>query len=700
MRSSAPHSKRRDIQGLRAVAVLAVVSNHLTGFPWGGFVGVDIFFVISGFVITLGLVREHENTGSISFRDFYFRRIARIVPAGTLAILCTGIAGYFAFFAERAHSILLDGVWALLFSANWRFALNGTDYWAEGAPVSPLQHYWSLGVEEQFYLVWPLLALLVMSLAARAGMTQNARRGALVVVLALLIIISFVWAVGETSTSASWAYFSTASRGWELGVGALLAVAAPAFSNINQKVRTTLGWTGVVGICASFAVVEKTLAFPAPWAALPVTAVALVIIAGVGGSVPGFGFLTNPVSTYVGNASYSLYLWHFPVIIILGSLWPDDDPMYYLAAIALMSFLAVASYEFVEIPAQRGITAWRANGFRRNKRRSRPTINSNRFSYLCLGALMTAVIVLVPAASHHTAPVDVGFMTAPVLNETAPEPSLDTNEARLSAQIDAALAAEAWPELTPSFDNILVEARPDEDREGCGNTDLQVPDCVFGSDKAETVVVLGDSTGVALLPTVRAALGDTYNVRGMTKAGCVILDVTFQKDRPEAGAECEAFEAAAVASINEIRPAMVILSNTAGSLSKIGSGMPVAEAGAEWQGGTQRLLEALKPSGAELVVVAAPPSGTPPMECATRVSTPRDCVYKMSENTYITVNAMVEATQAVGAKFIDTRRWFCNEAGYCPAFVGETPTKRDDIHTTKQYAVTLEAVFRDALAAN
>lgn len=261
---SSSHARRLDIQGLRAIAVLAVVANHLTGYPGGGFVGVDIFFVISGFVITLGLVRERETAGRVSFKDFYFRRVARILPAGTLAIVVTIIVSYIAFFAERANSVLQDGLWALFFSANWRFALTGTDYWAEDSPISPLQHYWSLGVEEQYYFVWPLVVVLVLSVAAKLRASIGGRRIILAVILAVLIAVSFAWALMETKDNAAWAYFSTPSRAWELGVGALIAVLNPLFRYISPAFRAILGWAGIAGIAASIAIIAKSFTFPTP----------------------------------------------------------------------------------------------------------------------------------------------------------------------------------------------------------------------------------------------------------------------------------------------------------------------------------------------------------------------------------------------------------------------------------------------------
>src|SRR4051812_10360575 len=170
--------KRRDIQGLRMVAVVAVVLNHLTGHPKGGFVGVDVFFVISGFLITGHLLREHGKNGTISLLDFYKRRIRRLFPAALTVTVLTLVAGYFVFSAERFKTTATDAVWATLFGANWRFINVGTDYFQAAGPVSPLQHYWSLSVEEQFYVVWPVVILTALLIAGRLAAKRTSARSA------------------------------------------------------------------------------------------------------------------------------------------------------------------------------------------------------------------------------------------------------------------------------------------------------------------------------------------------------------------------------------------------------------------------------------------------------------------------------------------------------------------------------------------
>ncbi|MGC0236675.1 SGNH hydrolase domain-containing protein [Arthrobacter sp. SD76] len=304
---------------------------------------------------------------------------------------------------------------------------------------------------------------------------------------------------------------------------------------------------------------------------------------------------------------------------------------------------------------------------------------------------------MLPLALQKTAAVEASPVPVTFGTLKPSTPAEETNATRLTAQIDAALAAPAWPELSPSFDNILAEGKPDEDA-GCGNTDIAAGGCVFGTEKPQTAVVLGDSTGITLLPTVRAAMGTDYNVRGMTKAGCVTLDLEILDDRPGFMADCAAFKAAAIEEINRTKPAIVFITNTSGVFGSLVSNARGTEAQQEWLMGTARLLEALKPSGSKLVIVTAPPGGKSPAECATRTSTPRDCMYEVNSNFVETAAAMQSAAEAAGAKMIDTRSWFCS-SGYCPSFVGNTPVKRDTVHTTKQYAALLVPVFTDAVAA-
>ncbi|MGO2667723.1 MAG: acyltransferase family protein, partial [Microbacterium gubbeenense] len=294
--------QRRDIQGLRAVAVLAVIAAHVFQVPAGGFVGVDVFFVISGFLITGLLLRESGRTGTISFRRFYERRAKRILPAAVVVLVATTIASVALLGKKGGIGVGIDALYSAFFLGNWRFAAEGVDYFAQGTPPSPLQHFWSLGVEEQFYLVWPWVMLAIIVFAASRGWSALRARRLTRTLIVLLTAASFGWALYETQANHAFAYFSTFSRAWELGIGAVLAF-LPALP-LGLWWRRAIAWVGIAGIAASLVVVtESSPLWPAPLGLLPVISTALVIAAGTDPWI-----LSNRVATYIGDISYSLYL--------------------------------------------------------------------------------------------------------------------------------------------------------------------------------------------------------------------------------------------------------------------------------------------------------------------------------------------------------------------------------------------------------
>src|SRR5215204_1908600 len=233
--AAAARAYRVDIQGLRALAVLIVALGH-AGVPafGGGFVGVDVFFVVSGFLITGILLAEARTTGSISLAAFYVRRARRILPAAALTLIAVDAVASLALNFVRARAAETDSIWAGLFAANFRFAHEGTDYFARSQPPSPLLHYWSLAVEEQFYLVWPALLAILVACGRRV-------RAALPFVVLGLSAASLAWAVRLTATSPTAAYFSPLARAWELGLGAALAVYVTPLGRMTDPLRIVLG---------------------------------------------------------------------------------------------------------------------------------------------------------------------------------------------------------------------------------------------------------------------------------------------------------------------------------------------------------------------------------------------------------------------------------------------------------------------------
>jgi peptidoglycan/LPS O-acetylase OafA/YrhL len=343
---------RPDIEGMRAVAVGLVLLFHGFGAPFtGGFVGVDVFFVISGFLITNLLLNERTRTGRISISRFYARRVRRILPAATLVVLATVFATYYWLGFIAGNQIAEDAKWTAVFSANIHFGLLGTDYLGSQLPPSPLQHMWSLGVEEQFYLVWPGL-FLGLVLLVRGARHRNALAAALLVIIGA----SLAWSIIQTWSNATWAYFSPLTRAWELALGALVAVLAPVAARVRPSwLIQVLSLCGIAGIVVSALVLNSSTRYPGWAVALPVISTALLIAAGCANqrTLVGRALAVRPMQ-WIGARSYSLYLWHWPFLIIAAQYAAHDLSAMQNAGLLLLALAATAlTYRFIENPVRR-----------------------------------------------------------------------------------------------------------------------------------------------------------------------------------------------------------------------------------------------------------------------------------------------------------------------------------------------------------
>ncbi len=698
-------NQRLDIQGLRMVAVLAVFAFHLLGWPPGGFVGVDVFFVVSGFLITGNLLRMSERHGNVQFRRFYWNRIRRIVPAATLVLAITYLASVLVFVQFRAHQVGMDALFAFIFQANWWFAVNQTDYFAADRAISPIQHYWSLSIEEQFYFVWPALIFVVGIVVSRKAWTHERRMRLVAATMCCFIVASLSWALHETTTAPTWAYFDTVARAWELGVGALLATAIGALARIPQNVKPCLSWGGLAVIALSLLLIrQESIGFPAPWALLPVAGAALVIAAGVEGEPAGQYFLRNRAGIYIGNISYSLYLVHWPVIVIIGAIMPRNG--YFFAVAFTLTFgVAIGSYHFIEMPARYG--SWRkaraaVHEIRRRRYQAQPSSQYAALAALSLVTLGVCVYALRPVEPTAT-PISDTAAAPSMTDPSAVRPSLGPLTSSLQEQIAEALSARSWPNLNPPMEAAMqIGTGVPPDFYGCGSLSVDPQDlqeCTWGSATAPTqVVVAGDSIAVAYgypLRSIALHSEGKIQVHLVATGGCQFTDADiFNSDQSITDA-CPRRKQQVVDYINSTKPDLVIISNVY-SMNKTLVGGDSMGFG-DWQDALQKEIEKFRENTSALVLLSAPPADKNIQECySNRSSEPADCISRVNEAWSSQAREEQALAQSEHAIWIDSRPWFCNADGYCPSFVGSTPTKRDLQHMTAAYGEKIYPVVNES----
>ncbi|MGY2127585.1 acyltransferase family protein [Blastococcus sp. SYSU DS0617] len=674
---------RPDIQGLRAVAVGLVVADHVFGWPAGGFIGVDVFFVISGFLITGLLVRERSRTGRISFRGFYARRARRLLPAALVTLAATTAATWFVFLGGRFQEAVHDILWAAFFGANINFARQGTDYFEATAAPSPVQHFWSLAVEEQFYLVWPALILLAFAVPLaggrhRADPLAGGRRRALILVLLLgaVTAASFAWSLHATSTSPATAYFSTFTRAWELGVGALVAVSVSELQRLPVLLRAASAWAGLAVVLASAFLIDEGTPFPGSAAALPVLGAALLLAWGGAPAGPGtrWGLGSAPAG-FLGAISYSLYLWHWPVLIIAGAFLAPGSAVLQVAVVGLALVLATVSYYCIEQPVLH--STWLLPHRPVDSARARLVFVRARTVGLAAGAavLLAAGAVVLPSLG------DRGGRAAAETNRIAAVrdvPSLPP----LQQDIYAATLATEWPaDLEPSLDE-LPDYLPKQWAQGCLHvTAANADDCRYGDPDAErSAVVLGDSFAAAWLPGLRRELvGDGWSVQSMTFGLCPNVTATTLYGARSHTA-CAEHREWAIEHILENPPTLVVLAHSWRAELKRGS-----DTAAIHREGLEAVVRRVQASGAEVVILGAPPGADSLLTCPTGLNGPDDCLRGPADIFEAQIASEREVAAATDVRAIDPEQWFCVE-DRCPTFVGRTPVYADGQHLTAEYS--------------
>lgn len=686
------------------VAVLTVFACHLWDWPQGGFIGVDVFFVISGFLITGNLLRGAEETGTVSFTGFYWNRIRRILPAATVVLVLTYVASTLVFLPFRSRQVGVDALFAFPFAANWRFAFQDTDYFNTNASVSPIQHYWSLSIEEQFYFVWPAVIFVISIFVLRKAWTHEHRMRIAGSVMVVIVVLSLGWAIYQTQTSPTWAYFDTFARVWELGVGAVLATAVGWLAQIPVKLKPVLSWAGIALIAASvFLINGESAGFPAPWALLPVVGASLVIAAGVGEEPKYQAFLRNPVSGYIGDISYSLYLVHWPVIVLLGAVM-DRGAYFSLTVLALGLALAIASFQFVETPLRRA--EWgklRAAMHEISRGRYRPQ-RSNGFA--AIGVIALATVALIGYAQRPeafavaTLPPPIAVVAAEDKTDPSiPEMRVGPLATGLQAEIAAALQATEWPSLDPPLETVFESPISDAATMPCVKDAPTVDpaNCLYGSPTAPLRIILaGDSEGLSYaVPLREIAVNSNGQVQllNMAMGSCAFTDELLRKET--LSANCDARKRNVVDTINATKPDVVIITNLyrLGRTSDVGRMSP-----GEWSDSTRRLIDQFRPNAGMIVFMSGPPGEVDIQECfGKRSSVPADCIGRVNKQWKDMASVEQKLADSLGGKWIDSRPWFCNGGQLCPSFAGGTATKSDAFHMAPVYGAKIYPVIEESL---
>ena len=337
-------ARRKDIEGMRAVAVGLVVLNH-AGVPWlpGGYIGVDVFFVISGFLITSLLLDEATSSGGVNLMQFWARRARRILPMSIVVTVATVIAGLFMLEPGKVRELTSLGLGSLGFSANFVLFFTSSEYLSGVTTPSPLRHMWSLAVEEQFYLVWPLVVFACVAAAPKRWRLWVGIVGS-VAGIASLITSALI-----TQDHPNAGYYLPTSRFWEIAAGAVLAVFGTQTQALPKWLRASIGWSGLLGIALAATLFTESSVFPGYIALLPVLATVAVLIAGDSGRGPHLVLSADPLQL-LGARSYSFYLWHWPVLVLFEARFGTPDALGTGVLVVGALVLSAVSYNMIEQP--------------------------------------------------------------------------------------------------------------------------------------------------------------------------------------------------------------------------------------------------------------------------------------------------------------------------------------------------------------
>jgi peptidoglycan/LPS O-acetylase OafA/YrhL len=668
---------RPDIQGLRAVAILLVVLYHadVPGVQ-GGYVGVDVFFVISGYLITGQLVREAVRSGRLSLAGFYLRRVRRLLPSAVIVIVVTLLAARAFAPPLLTLPLSLDSVFAAAYTLNYRLAVEGINYQNAGATPSALQHLWSLGVEEQFYLLWPLVII------AAIALTRRWWRDLLPVLFLVVAAASLYISQFLLTSDGPMSYFSAQSRAWEFAAGALVSLATGQLARLPVRIRRVLFAVGLVLIATSGAFYNSATQFPGVHALLPVAGTALVIGAGCGERMRGGVILENRLMQWLGQVSYPWYLWHWPVLVLAPYIWPRVRLSWpvNLALAALSLALAAATHYGLELPARRPRfrpAVWSAIGLTLMA----VSVTSGIYIDRSLASMLTGTVPRVRVAAAAQLPQKSLFSKGPVADPFAG--SLTAGPVSPTV-IDAVSDVPHYPgECVVDFSattspGCLVDPAGQLSR---------------GPVTSNRVVLLGDSHAAEWYGDVSGvARAFGWDTEVLAKEGCPLASISIMNaSLNQPYTECDQWRTKMFQRLDsEPPPKMIIVS----SLNYYSSDNAYVASG--WK----KTISALQSTGAPIVYLRDTPF--PGSDIPTCVSGALNDWAKCSFSRSTAYHPDPLMTGTAGqhglAARVDVDGYLCPASlASCPAVLGGVLLYRDNSHVTNTAMSVLEPIFERQL---
>ncbi|GAB3707630.1 acyltransferase family protein [Nocardiopsis oceani] len=652
---------RPEIEGLRAVAVLLVAVYHI----WFGRVsgGVDVFLMLTGFLITGSLIRGMERDGRIRFAAFWTRLARRLIPSVVVVLVATMAAMYLWLPRSRWGDILAEVRAAALYYENWALARNAVDYLAREAAASPVQHFWSLSIQGQFYLLWPVLLALTALVASRVRLPL---RAAVLGTVTLVFALSLAYSVHITAQDQAWAYFDTGARLWELALGAILALVVHRI-NLPVRLRVLLGWFGLAALVSCGMLVSVSTLFPGYIALWPTGAAVLVILAGTTGSRFGADrFLTWAPLTALGKLSYPLYLWHWPILVVYLEVTgrPLASPLGGLGVLLLSIGLAWLTHRLVENGLDR---------FTRPARRRTPGWSIGIAATLVVPVLIASVMwndrldrERVDRAQEAGSPESypgAQVVSAPELSEVLPEVPVRPDPA--DAKQDLSWHHEQGCHVNLAEDELVV--------------------CDVGPTDAEhTLALVGASRTAHWYPAVaEAAEAQGWRLVSFTKSGCPFgMDQSYRDGEPFE--ECETWKAKAMAELEELQPDAALLSSTRST-----------RASDEVHPGYTDVWWWLNDLGIDVVGIRDLPR-LPYQGAECVESSPLEsCTVPVSES-HEDVDPATRVELPPNVTLADLTEHVCPDDS-CDAVVGNVMVFWDHSHVTATYAETLAPVMEETL---